>query len=459
MSQSLYRKYFNIVPVNNLDAFEVNGGTNQISFLIPPLQGAALSTRDMVFSGSLLINKDDGSAYSPTDIGTIDASFDSVNGAHNLISRIDIVSQGSGNSLIEQRRQYSLINKYRRGVLSENDLVAGKFASQQLCSNSSKGAQNFLVRAAGNGATTADENAIDFAIQLNTGFLMDNIQQINLGAANGLLVKIYLNEVPNAIFNINPNAASLANNNFNIVLKDVKLFGRYNFVTQPFLAQLSGVNFRKINDLMSVVQSSNDTIANSPMVRSLHKMVHIYQPNTSTSNNIDANNTATNQLVGLKKYIVSNNGTRHPYNYDIEITPSVSALPSGAGNDGRVSGNAEQIYLLIGALNSQYPPVHSLINADNQAIAHEDESGGSTALAKAVNTQTLNVNGLGVDYSYGFSGYTVPMTQNLIQMNVESSVLTNDGIVVPAIRNQTATQNAFIEYDAQLQYQGMMLTQ
>ena len=51
------------------------------------------------------------------------------------------------------------------------------------------------------------------------------------------------------------------------------------------------------------------------------------------------------------------------------------------------------------------------------------------------------------------------MTQNLIQMNVESSVLTNDSIVVPAIRNQTATQNAFIEYDAQLQYQGMMLTQ
>ena len=449
MSQSLYRKYFNIVPINNLDQFQVNGGTDQISFLIPPVSGAALSTRDLVFSGTLQINKDDGSAYAPGDYGTTDVSFDSVNGVHNLISRIDIVSQGSGNALIEQRRQYSLINKYRRGVLSENDLVAGKYANQQLCSNSSLGSQNFLGRATGNGKN-AEQNSMDFACQLNTGFLMDNVQQINLAAANGILIKIYLNEVPNALFNVNPGAPNVANNNYNIILKDVKLFGRYNFATQPLLAQLNGVQFRKINDLMSVVQSSNDTIANSPMVRSLHKMVHIFQPNTSTSNNIDANNTATNQLVGLKKYIISNNGTRHPYNYDIEITPPISSLP--ANGTKRVSGNAEQCYLLIGALNGQYPPVHSLVNAGNQAEAHQDASDNK-------NNETLNVNGVGVDYSYGFSGYTVPMTQNLIQFNAESSVLTNDGVVVPSVRNQTATMNAFIEYDCNLNYQGMQIIQ
>ena len=451
MAQSLYRKYFEIVPVNNISAFQVNNGTDQISFLIPPLAGATLSTRDLVFSGQFELNKDDGTAYAPGDYETTEVSWDSVNGAHNLISRVDIVSQGSGNSLIEQRRNYALINKYRRGVLSVNDLVAGKYNNQHMCGNSSKAAQNYLGRAGLNGLT-ADNNAFDFAIQLNTGFLMDNVQQINLGAANGILIKLYLNEIPNAIFNIDPGAGSIANNNYNIVLKRCKLFGRYNFVSQQLLSQLNGVAFRKINDLISVVQSSNDTIANSPMVRSLHKMVHIFQPNTSTANNINANNTSTNQITGLKKYIVSNNGTRHPYNYDIEITPPLASLPATAGQNGRVSGNAEQIYLLIGALNLQYPPVHSLVNAENQAKAHEDTIVGD-------NDSTLNVNAIAVDYSYGFSGFTVPMTNNLLQLNVESSILTNDGIVPTSTRDQTATMNAFVEYDAMLQYQGMMVNQ
>jgi len=400
----------------------------------------------MVFSGRLTIKKADGTSYTTADFNTTDVSFDSVNGAHNLISRIDILSQGSGNALIEQRRQYSLINKYRRGTLSKNDLAAGKYNIQQLCSTNSNGARNFLA--------SNNDAGHDFAIQLNTGFLMDNIQQVNLGAANGLLVKIYLNEVSNALFNINPGAAAgnKLTSDFNIELTEVKLFGRYNFVTNPVLQSLNMVQFRKINDLISVVQSANDTIANSPMVNSLHKIVHIYQPNDTTANNVDANNTQTNQLVGLKKYSISNNGSRHPYNYDIDITPSMSELTTTDGNDGRVTGNAEQIYFFISALNSQYPPVHSLVNAENQAEAHLD-------LVNTRNDTTLNVNGIAVDYSYGFRGFSVPMVNNLLQINPESSVLTNDGIVVASVRNQTQTQNAFIEYDASLQYQGMQVMQ
>ncbi len=446
MAQSLYKKYFEIVPINNITTFQVNGGTNQISFLIPPVNGATLKTTDMVFSGRLTIKKADGTSYTTADFNTTDVSFDSVNGAHNLISRIDILSQGSGNALIEQRRQYSLINKYRRGTLSKNDLAAGKYNIQQLCSTNSNGARNFLA--------SNNDAGHDFAIQLNTGFLMDNIQQVNLGAANGLLVKIYLNEVSNALFNINPGAAAgnKLTSDFNIELTEVKLFGRYNFVTNPVLQSLNMVQFRKINDLISVVQSANDTIANSPMVNSLHKIVHIYQPNDTTANNVDANNTQTNQLVGLKKYSISNNGSRHPYNYDIDITPSMSELTTTDGNDGRVTGNAEQIYFFISALNSQYPPVHSLVNAENQAEAHLD-------LVNTRNDTTLNVNGIAVDYSYGFRGFSVPMVNNLLQINPESSVLTNDGIVVASVRNQTQTQNAFIEYDASLQYQGMQVMQ
>jgi len=446
MSQSLYKKYFEIVPINNITTFAVNGGTNQISFLIPPVQGAALQTSDMVFSGTLTVKKDNGDSYAVADFNTTDISFDSVNGAHNLISRVDIISQGSGNSLIEQRRQYALINKYRRGTLSKNDLAAGKHNVQGLCSTNSNGARNFLASS----GTTASGH--DFAIQLNTGFLRDNVQQINLGAANGLLVKIYLSEVSNALFSIDPAAVSKLTSDFNIELSNVKLFGRYNFVTQPVLSSLNNVQFRKINDLISVVQSANDTIANSPMVNSLHKIVHIYQPNSTTANNVDQNNTQTNQIVGLKKYAISNNGSRHPYNYDINITPSMSELPATAGQDGRVSGNAEQIYFFISGLNSQYPPVHSLVNAKNQAQAHED-------LINDKNNETLNVNGICVDYSYGFRGFSVPMTNNLLQINVESSVLTNDAIVPTTERDQTQTQNAFIEYDASLTYQGMAVNQ
>ena len=444
MAQSLYRKYFELVPVNNITTFAVNNGTNQISFLIPPVNGAVLKTTDLVFSGNLTIVKDNGDNYTTADFDTIDISMDSVNGAHNLISRVDIVSQGSGNSLIEQRRQYSLINKYRRGVLSKNDLAVGKYNIQQLCSTNSKGARNWLT------AKSTTTSGHDFAIQLNTGFLMDNIQQINLGAANGLLVKLYLNEVANSLFNIE--SAGGLTSDYNIKLTNVKLFGRYDFVTNPVLQSLTGVEFRKINNLISVVQSSNDTIANSPMVSSLHKIVHIYQPNSSTANNVNANNTSTNQIVGLKKYAVSNNGSRHPYNYDIDISPPMSNLPANAGADGRIAGNAEQCYFFISALNGRYPPIHSLVNPQNQADAHNDCLAGT-------NTSTLNVNGIAVDYSYGFRGFSVPMVNNLLQMNIESSVLTNDGVVCASDRNQTQTQNAFAEYDAQLSYQGMQVNQ
>ena len=51
------------------------------------------------------------------------------------------------------------------------------------------------------------------------------------------------------------------------------------------------------------------------------------------------------------------------------------------------------------------------------------------------------------------------MKNNLLQINVESSVLTNDAIVVPSVSGQTQTQNAFVEYDATLSYQGTQLSQ
>tara|TARA_R110002110_G_scaffold116940_3_gene288982 strand:- start:651 stop:1997 length:1347 start_codon:yes stop_codon:yes gene_type:complete len=447
MAQSLYRKYFNIVPINNITTFSVSSGVDQISFLIPPLAGAALSTRDLVLSGRLLISKDDGTAYELAN--TENASWDSVNGAHNLIARVDINSQGGGggnqNALIEQRRQYPLINKYRRGVLSENDLVAGKYSNQQLCSNSSNGARNFLHRPAGAAGA-------EFAIQLNTGFLMDNDQQINLSSANSIIVKLYLNDISNALFSVTPGTGDITSS-WNIQLQNVELFGRYNFVSQPLLDTLNRVNFRKINDMMSVVQSSNDTMSNQPMVSSVHKVIKIYQPNATTANNVAKNNTACNQLVGLKQYQLSNNGTQYPYDYPIDIEPSMSNLPVGTGNQviGGVTGSAEQAFMLINSLNGNFPPVHSLVNGKNMAQGVEDQITGN-------NVNTLAVDGVGCDYSYGFEGFTIPMTSTLIQTALESSLLTNEAIVPTSARDQSATQNYFVEYDSTLTYAGMSVS-
>ena len=143
-----------------------------------------------------------------------------------------------------QRKEYSLINKYKRGTLAKSDLANGKYNIQQLCSTNSNGVRNWLA------SPTTGSTGHDFAIQLSTGFLMDNVQQVNLGAANGVGIKLYLNEVSNALFNIDPAAASLLTSDFNLQLTDVKLFGRYNFVTSPLLNSLTGVQFRKTNDLL-----------------------------------------------------------------------------------------------------------------------------------------------------------------------------------------------------------------
>ena len=115
-----------------------------------------------------------------------------------------------------------------------------------------------------------------------------------------------------------------------------------------------------------------------------------------------------------------------------------------------MAGNAEQCRLLISAFNSQFPPVHSLVNAENQARAFQNDKESKIV-------DTLNVDAVAVDYSYGFLGYTLPMPNNLLQLNLESSIKTNDPIVVATVSAQTATNNSFVEYDSTLQYAGMQL--
>ena len=445
---SLYKKFFEVVPMNNINEFTATKGVNIIQFLIPSVQGAVLSTQDLLFSGTLQVNTDSTTPYIDTAFGDDGISMDSVNGIHSLIRRVDVISQ-RGNTLVEQRLDYPLINKYQRGVQAESNLINGRFNNQQLCSSSVKATRNFLGR-----ANLADDGQ-DFAMQLNTGIMKNNQQVLNLGAIGGLMIKIYLEEPIAAFFNIDPDSTGTnIGNDFTYTLKNVKLFGRYNYVTPEMLNSLTGVSFRKTSNLVSVVQSSNDTLTNSPQVMALHKMIYVYQPNKETSNNKDVNNTATNMLVGLNKYLLSTNGTRMPLDYSVDINPTIPQLPTDSGEASRVSGNAEQSYLAISALNDQFPPTHSLVNAKNQAKALEDQ-------LLNVNESTLNVDVIAMNYSFNFEGYSVAVPNDLMSINVESSLKTTDPNLPDGtgnsrnIRDQSATQNLFIEYDSQLNYSSM----
>ena len=448
---SLYKKFFEQVPLNNITEFKANNGVNIIQFMIPAVQGATLSTQDLMFSGNLQVNTGENTPYKQAEFGAGGISLDSVLGMHGIIDRVDLIS-ARGNTLLEQRLNYQLISKWQRGVQAESNLENGRFNTQQLCSSQVRGTRNFLGRDA------IGDNGQDFAIQLNTGLMKDNGQVLNLGALGGLIVKIYMSEPVNAFFNIDPaQAANTIGADFNYTLKNIKLFGRYNYMTSDVINGLSGVQYRKVDNLLSVVQSSNDTLTNMPQVSALHKMMYVFQPNSETANNKDVNNTAVNMLVGLKKYLLSMNGVRMPLDYEIDINPQIQALPADSGTETRVSGNAEQQYLAISALNDQFPPTHSLSNAKNQAQALSDQFTNTTE-------SCLNVDLIGMNYSFNFAGYTVAVPNDLMSINVESGVETNDVNLpdgaTPAtsrnIRGQAQTQNLFIEYDSQLNYANMM---
>ena len=84
---SLYKKFFEVVPMNNINEFTATKGVNIIQFLIPSVQGAVLSTQDLMFSGSLQVNTDSTTPYIDTAFGDDGISMDSVNGVHSLIDR------------------------------------------------------------------------------------------------------------------------------------------------------------------------------------------------------------------------------------------------------------------------------------------------------------------------------------------------------------------------------------
>ena len=464
---SIYKRYFEIVPNNNIDNFTPDDGVDIINFIIPPVQGAILPTTDLVMTGNLQVftNHTVGAEARYLTGDTSRVSIDNIAGIHGCISRVDITSR-QGNVLMEQRQNYSLVSKWKRGVMSNEDFRVGRYNVQQLSSSTAMGSRGFLMS-----ATTARDGT-PFTVQLNTGILMDNVQQINLPASGGIELKIHLESTNQFLMNLDNSmvAGSKLTTDWSYRLTNVKLFGRYNYVQPALLNSLSGISFKAITNNMNTIQSSRDTMSFSPQVNSLDKILYIYQPNEDTRNNSTTNGLSTNQLIGLNNYAVSNNGVKFPYDYDITINPSLQNNATAVVGEGlslntvaddayRQVGDAEVLYHWIVGMNGSYPPVHSMVNGRNYENSLADIYGSYATVAAQPNPRTNlwgnNIQGVGTSYQYGFEGYSTPMPNNLVQLETTSQVKTSDAVVPAVIRNQVQTENAFIVYNAQLSYAGM----
>jgi hypothetical protein len=454
---SLYKRYFELNPINNVTQFSSRNGVDVLNFIIPSLQDVLLSTPHLHLSGTLQINQSSALALDKTQ--PLRWSVDNTLGVHGAIDRVEITSR-NGNSLIEQRLNYPIISKMKRAVVSNPDLIVGTGNNQEVVGENSLNTFNQLVREAGSDTERA---GVPFCIQLDTGLLKDNQQRLNLGALGGIEIKIQLASTENFLFNVDNGAAAdeLLNSDAFYTLRDVKLFGRYEYVAPNVASALQSVAFKKVDNILQVIQSSNDTIAFQPQVRSLDKIFYVFQPNNNSKNNYATNSSQMNNLVGIKNYRESRNGTLFPKDFPVENNRAVPDLVN-SGDTQIQSGNAEQVYHLLVGLNGHYPPIHSLVSPINEVNANADLSSifsdRGSGLAGTTNKSCSNVEGICCSYQYGYSGYSTPMENDLVQLQAESSVKTNDSVVNAVIRDQVTTTNTLIQYNTMLQYNNLQVS-
>ncbi len=449
---SFSKRYFEITPINNIDTFTADNGVDIVNFLIPPIPNAVLSTQDLYLVGELRIQGAASAGFPNADNRVL--SIDCVDGIHGAISRIDITAR-QGNTLLEQRNDYGQIAKMLRGNLSNEHLQNGKYVNQQICGENSRQVANHLRIQTGTG------KGVPFCVRLQTGFLSGNQEILVPFKMGGVELKIHLTSTKNFLFNMDNGAAAgnLLTSDYSYELKDLKLFGRYNYVAPEVINSLNGVSFKQVANMMSVIQSSADTLSVVPQVSSLDKIMNIYQPNTATKNNFSSNNYEENQLVGLQSYALSNNGMKAPYDFDVVVNPSLGQQVANSFRNKRNTGDAEVVYHNCVASNGLYPCKYSLNTPRNQQNALADNYNLlSTGNASKTNYHPTYVNGVFTSYQYGFAGYATPMTNNLVQLQADSEVKTNNAIVPASIRDQTQTQNGFIVYNSVLNYANLQVS-
>ena len=445
MAQFIGKKYFQIAPLNNVSSFSFTAGQDVIRFSIPSMQGALLD--DVLLMGNLQIDLDENATpYTSAESADGVIGVDSVSAINSFISKVEL-STRRGNMLIEQRNNYDLISKVRKAPFnSANDLNVGVSNCQELASSSVAGSALRLKRA------TGDINGSPFCFNLNVGFLSEAQEKIDLGLLGGLEIVIYLNSDKNALFNEDNSATNLlgagAYANVRYTLRNVNLFGAYQMYSGS--PPNNQVNFKQTSNNLQVINSSNDVNGFSPQVQSMDHILVVAQPNSDSKNKFTTDAQQTNQLIGMKSYKVARNGMPFPMDFKSEVVTSLSGqLPANSSGDS-VSGNAEQVFHLCVASMGQYPGYHSCISAEAEAVANGD-------LEANTNTITRNFLPVGISYQYGFSGFSTPMQSDLVQINLESSVLTSDQNVNTTVRDQPQTMNNLYKYNTVLNYKNLMV--
>lgn len=448
---SLGKRFFQIQPLNNITSYEFGAGQDVIRFLVPAQPNTILD--DVVFSATLQLDTAAGAPYLPTDITdaagtTKEFSMDSVCGAHALFQKVEVFSR-RGNLLLESNQFYDQTAKLKESSYhSPADLNVGIANVMNIQSATSAGTMSRLTREA-----TGD--GVPVAFRFDLGILSDAREKINLEAIGGLEIIVHLSSTKNSLFNLDNANTEVLGDAASISLKNVELFGRYMMVNPAMASRYNELNFTEISNNLQILQSSRDVVGYSPQVQQLDNVIMVSQPNTATRNNFASDGQATNGLVGQKKYKTAKNGLAFPYNWGfIETKTAAPNIPATADvSTGYNLGNAEPTWHNCVAIQNEYPPYHSCISAEAQFLAEKDRNKSSKA-----NFITRNLQPISVSYKYGFNDYSTNFAQDLLQVEVESSVKTSDPHVDTATRNQTQTFNNFYKYHAKLNYADLMVS-
>ena len=451
---SMGKRFFQIQPLNNITSYEFGSGQDVIRFLVPAQPNTILD--DVVFSATVQLDTATNTPYVKTDITdskgaagtTKEFSMDSVAAAHSLFQKVEVFSR-RGNLLLESNQFYDQTAKLKEASYhSASDLNVGIPNVMNIQSATSAGTMSRLTREG-----TGD--GVPVAFRFDLGMLSDAKQKVNLEAVGGVEIIVHLSSTKNSLFNLDNANQNKLDDNATISLKNVELFGRYMMVNPAMAGRFNKLEFTEISNNLQIIQASRDVVGYSPQVQQLDNVIMVAQPNSDTRNNFESDGQATNQLVGQKKYKTAKNGIAFPYNWGfIETKTAAPDITATADiSTGYNLGNAEPTWHNCVAIQDEYPPYHSCISAKAQYLAEKDRNKTNKA-----NYISRNLQPISVSYKYGFDDYSTNFQQDLLQVEVESSVKTSDPHVDATVKNQTQTFNNFYKYHAELNYANLMVS-
>jgi hypothetical protein len=445
---SLSRSYFELQPINNVNEFTFDAGQDVINFIVPSVNNAMLDSLQLC--GTLQLNLDSASSYLASDIVIGDSStskeigIDNVIGIHGCISKIEINSRRANTSL-EQQLNYDIVAKVdKASTMNEVDASVGENDNMNAGSGIVRGSMNKLTR------TALADDGVPFCVPLNVGILSKASTKIALQKVGGFQVSIFLNSTKQFLFNLDNNYTELLGSNNTYTLKNLKLFGRYQFVPDNVYNQAVQLPFKQVSNSLQIVQSSNDTILNTPMVSALDNVVCVAMPNNTTRNNYEKCGTQLNEIIGKRAYKVGRNGLQYPYDFKIENTESTGSKLSTTGDNSVQAGSAESVLHQCIALNGSYPPYHTMAGPENEVEANED-------LYDDTNVNVNNLRTIALSYQYGFKGFTTNFQSDQIDLQIESAVKTTNAALPQAPITQTQTLNSLNKYNTVLNYSTLQI--